>query len=258
MPPLQTVTLKKHAQTAVLTLSHPPVNALSRAMLDELEQLLDDIREDPAIKVAVLRSGMPRFFAAGADIQEIVAIGSAREGRDYATRGKAVLDKIESADKPFLAAVEGVCLGGGCELAMACHLRIAGADAVFGLPEINLGIMPGFGGTQRLPRLAGSAKALEMMLTGATLDAKQALTAGLANRVVEQGTAYDAALTLAQQIQAKSAPAIAAILAAARAGDNAGGFEEETRLFGELCETEDKQEGTNAFLEKRPPRFRDR
>ncbi|MFQ5674211.1 MAG: enoyl-CoA hydratase-related protein [Nitrospinales bacterium] len=258
MPPLKTVTLKKQEQTAILTLDHPPVNAISLAMLDELEQALDNVREDSTVKAAVLRSRKPKFFAAGADIKEIAAIGSAREGREYAARGKAVLDKIETAGKPFLAAVEGVCLGGGCELALACHIRIVGAEAVFGLPEIKLGIMPGFGGTQRLIRLAGPAKALEMMLTGESLDAQQALAAGLANRIVERGAAYDAALELAKRIQDKSAPAIAAILAAVRAPDNAEGFNRETRLFGELCETEDKQEGLSAFLEKRPPRFRDR
>lgn len=257
MPPLKTVALKKQEQTAILTLDHPPANALSRAVLDELEQALDDVREDPTVKVAILRSRKPRFFAAGADIKEIAAIGTSGEGREYAARGKAVLDKIETAVKPFLAVVEGVCLGGGCELAMACHIRIADTGAAFGLPEINLGIMPGFGGTQRLARIAGSAKALEMMLTGETIDAQQALALGLANHIVKQGAAYDTALKLAKWIQGKSAPAIAAILAATRA-PNGEAFDRETRLFGELCETEDKHEGLSAFLEKRPPRFRDR
>lgn len=253
------LSIEQKEHTAILILDHPPVNALSLAVLEELAAALDGAREDKRFKAIILTSASEKFFAAGADIKDIAGIDSSQKGREYAEQGKAVLDKIATASKPFVAVVEGVCLGGGCELAMACHFRIVGAAATFGLPEINLGIMPGFGGTQRLPRLIGSEKALEMMLTGETISSGQAQVLGLVSRVVDQGMALTAALDLAMEIGTKGTSAVAAILSATQNQDDLSWeerMERESRLFGELCETEDKQEGVNAFLEKRPPRFK--
>ncbi|MFQ5715562.1 MAG: enoyl-CoA hydratase-related protein [Nitrospinales bacterium] len=253
------ISIEQKEHTAILTLDNPPVNALSLAVLEELAAALDGAREDNRFKTVLLRSASEKFFAAGADIKDIAEIDSSQKGREYAEQGKNVLDKIETASKPFIAVVEGACLGGGCELAMACHLRIAGAEAAFGLPEINLGIMPGFGGTQRLPKLIGYGNALEMMLTGETIGAGQAQILGLINRVAGKGMALTAALDLAMEIGTKGTLAVAAILSATQNQDDLSWkkrMERESRLFGELCETEDKQEGANAFLEKRPPRFK--
>lgn len=258
-PPITCVAEDDH--TAILTIDHPPANTLSHEVLEELEKVLDQANSDKAFKAVVLTSRSPKFFAAGADIKELAAIQSQKLGREFSERGQGILNKIETARKPFIAAVEGYCLGGGCELALACHLRIAGAEARFGLPEINLGLLPGFGGTQRLPQLVGPARALEMMLTGREVSAEEAYKMGLVNRVVKEGSALETALTLAKQIHSKSAVSIAAILSAAHNRDclpMEKRFQREAEIFGSLFETHDGREGLNAFLEKRVPQFKDR
>ena len=248
-------------RTAILTLDIPPANVLHTSVLNKLQAQIEKIEKDPAVKVVIITSRSEKFFVAGADIKELDAIDSEEGGREYSQRGQEVLNRIENSSKPYIAAVEGFCLGGGCELALACHLRIAGAEAQFALPEINLGLMPGFGGSQRLPRLIGEARALEMILTGKRISAQEAHGMGLTNQVVKKGAALDTALTLAKQIQSKSALSVAAILAAVQNRDCvslAERFEKESREFGKLFPTEDKKEGISAFLEKRVADFKDR
>lgn len=257
MATVKTISYLIDEHTAILTIDNPPANTLNMALLDGLAKHIDHITKNPTIKVVVLTSSWEKFFVAGADIKELAAIDSAQAGKKYSAKGQIVFEKIEHSHKPFIAAVEGYCLGGGCELALACHLRIAGVNAQFGFPEINLGILPGFGGTHRLPHLIGSARALELMLTGNTLTANDAFAIGMVNRVVKHNAALDTALTLAKQIQSKSALAISAILNSSRTASHER-LRKESQAFGNLLQTEDAKEGINAFLEKRVPHFKDR
>jgi enoyl-CoA hydratase len=242
-----------------VVLDHPPANALSRAVLDELDRTLSDLNGSREIG-AIIITGAGKMFAAGADIQEISNIDSSRSGNELAGRGQMVFARIESMDKVVIAAINGLfCLGGGLELAMACHLRIAGDRVRLGLPEVTLGIIPGFGGTQRLPRLVGVAKALELILTGERVRAKEALEIGLVNQVVPDSEVLKRSRTLAKKIAGMGQMAVRAALKAVMddaSRYSAEGFRLETKLFGELCETEDMKEGLRAFLEKRPATFR--
>ncbi len=244
---------------ATVTLNHPPVNALTPELLAELESVLDVLATDDAVK-AVIFTGMDRYFIAGADIRVLAAIPSSREGEEMALRGQAILNKIEAFDKPVIAAINGACLGGGLELAMCCHIRLAAEEARLGQPEINLGIMPGFGGTQRLPRLIGRSKATELILTGDPISAQEAKTLGLVSEVVPAEDLLRQAQGLARKIASKGQVSVRAALRAIRGGaelDLRDGLVSEARLFGMLCDTEDRKEGLTAFLEKRQPRFKD-
>lgn len=248
-------------RVAILTFHHPPVNALNIALLQRLDTLVQEINQNDEIRVVILTSSLPNYFVAGADIKELADITTQSEGEKYAIRGQEIFRRIERAPKPYFAVIEGACLGGGFELALACHLRVASVGAHLGLPEINLGLMPGFGGTQRLARHLSSARALEMMLTGKTITASEARDIGLINHVVKKGVALDTSLNLAKQIQHKGALSVAAILSALRTGEHKSveeGFQKEAEAFGSLLETEDGREGLQAFLEKRAPRFKDR
>lgn len=238
---------------AIITINNPPANALSLSVLDSLSKTVRSINADPGVRAAVIAGGPRKFFTAGADINELAAIDTESKGREYSARGQRVLNEIESAPKVYIAAVEGHCLGGGLELALACHLRVAGSEATFGLPEINLGLMPGFGGTQRLPRLVGTGRALEWMLTGKIIDAEEAKNSGLVNQTVKKGAALETALNLGNQIQAKSSHSAAAILQTALNPDSVSWEEKllnESRAFGALFETREAQEGIKAFLKK--------
>jgi len=241
-------------KTAVLTLTHPPANVLGGSVLGELSDRVRDIETDPAVKAVVIGSGLAKFFAAGADIKELAGIDSAEAGRRFSQAGQRVFDAIERSAKPCIAAIEGYCLGGGCELALACHPRIAGREARMGQPEIGLGLIPGFGGTRRLSRLIGPARTTELLLTGKTLSADEAAAIGLVNQTVKSGAALETALDLAKQIQSKSAPAVAAVLKILRDPS----AEREAEAFGNLFSTHDTREGIRAFLEKRNPEFKDR
>lgn len=245
---------------ALVTLNHPPVNALTPELLTELAGTFDSLAKDDAVKIVIL-TGTGRFFVAGADIRVLASIPSSVEGEAMARRGQTILNKIEAFEKPVIAAINGACLGGGLELAMSCHIRLATEGAKLGQPEINLGIMPGFGGTQRLPRLIGRSKAMELILTGESVSAREAMSLGLVSQVVSGDDLLRQALGLARTMVAKSQVALRASLRAICQGtslDFSDGLALEARLFGELCDTEDRKEGTAAFLEKRQPRFKNR
>lgn len=245
---------------ATVTLNHPPVNALTVPLLSGLESLFDSLAKTEAVKTVVL-TGTGRFFCAGADIRVLVDLHSLREGEEMALRGQAILNKVEAFEKPVIAAINGACLGGGLEVALCCHIRLAADLARFGQPEINLGIMPGFGGTQRLTRVIGRSKATELLLTGDLISAQEAKTLGLVSQVVPLDDLLRQAQGLARKIAAKGQVAVRSVLRAVQQGQELGlrdALALEARLFGALCDTEDKKEGTVAFLEKRQPRFHDR
>ena len=258
MTPADSVSvLVDDSQTAVLTLNNPPANALSVSLLEALGKTVRSLIVNEKIRAVVVVGGSQKFFAAGADIKELCEIDTEAKGREYSEKGQSVFNEIENAPKPYLAAVEGHCLGGGLELALACHLRIAGSEANFGLPEINLGLMPGFGGTVRLARLVGEGRALEWMLTGNNVSAEEAVQSGLVNRMVGKGNALETALNLGKQIAQKSPHSVAAILKTALSADSASWQEKlmrESRAFGALFETDEAKEGLKAFLEKRLPK----
>ncbi len=254
------VTVERRARVAVLTISHPPANALNAAVLEGLDAQVAAAQADPDVKAIIIRGAGDKFFVAGADITELADLDGAAQGQALAQRGQAIFSRIEQGDTPAIAAVNGIALGGGCELAMACHLRLASATAKFGQPEIKLGIIPGYGGTQRLPRLIGETHAMEWTLTGRMVDAAEAAALGLVNRVVPPAELLDTALDLAATIGALGGRAVAAALAAVRvAGDVPleAGLAREAELFGATCATADFREGISAFLEKRPPKFVD-
>jgi enoyl-CoA hydratase/carnithine racemase len=257
----QLIKVNREESVAVITIDHPPVNVLNSQALQEINRTLDELTADPAVKVVIITGAGPNVFIAGADVKEIAAIDAAGKGEELALKGQAVINKIENSKKVFIAAVNGVCLGGGNELAMACHIRISSDRAKFGQPEILLGIIPGFGGTQRLLRLCGQAKAREIILTGDNITAQEALRIGLITKVVPDGEVLKQSLGLAKKIAAKGSRAIELAQEAVTEGAKLSlgeALKLEAKLFGKVCETEDKKEGVKAFLEKRQPKFQDR
>ena len=251
-------------RVATLVIDHPPVNALNKQTLTELDAALDELGANAEVKVIVVTGGGQLAFVAGADINEIGAIVKAQDASGAQAMielGQRVFDKIEGSSKPVIAAINGVCLGGGLELAMACHLRIVGDRARLGQAEINLGIIPGWGGTQRLARIVGPSKATEMILTGDQITAQQALQLRLVNMVVPGDQVIKQAKGLAAKIAGKSAVAISAALAAIGGGldaDLPAGLAKEREQFVRIAGSEDVREGISAFLEKRQPQFKDR
>ncbi|HEY4688768.1 MAG TPA: enoyl-CoA hydratase-related protein [Anaerolineae bacterium] len=251
-------------RVATLVIDHPPVNALNHQALTELSTAIDELLANADVKVIVITGGGQLAFVAGADIGEINEIVKAQDSgaaRAMIELGQKVFNKIESSHKPVIAAINGVCLGGGLELAMACHMRIAGDRARLGQPEINLGIVPGWGGTQRLPRIVGPSKATEIILTGDPITAQQAMQLRLVNMVVPGDQVVRQAKGVAAKIAGKSAVAVSAALAAIGGGldaDLPAGLAKEREQFVRLAGSEDVREGVGAFLEKRPPQFKDR
>jgi len=246
--------LEKRAPLAVITLSRPRVlNALSAATLAELAEAVEDVAADESIRVLIVTGAGPKAFVAGADIAELATLDAAG-GLAYAERGQAVFRRIETLGKPVIAAINGFALGGGCELAMACTLRIASDAARLGQPEVKLGVIAGFGGTQRLPRLVGRGAALKILLTGGIVPAEEALRIGLVDEVVPADALMTRAETLALEIAGNAPLALQRTLAAVDKGLDLSledALAEEARHFGHCCGTEDKAEGTAAFLEKR-------
>jgi enoyl-CoA hydratase len=251
--------LERDGAIAVVTINRPKVlNALNTQTLDELRRVVLELKADSTIRAVVLTGAGEKAFVAGADINEL-AVQTPTSGREHALTGQHVLDLVENLGKPVIAAINGYALGGGCELAMACTLRLAADTAKLGQPEINLGIMPGYAGTQRLSRLVGKAKAMELILTGAPIGASEAERIGLVNRVVPAAELMTAARALAGDL-AKNAPvATSYIITAINKGLEmpfAEGCVYEATLFGLVASTDDMREGTKAFLEKRKPEFK--
>ncbi len=251
-------------KVAVLVIDHPPVNALNEQTLAELGAAIDELNANPDVKVIVITGGGQLAFVAGADIG---LFGKILKEQDLAVAkalielGHGVFNKIENSNKPVIAAINGVCLGGGLELAMSCHMRICGDRVRLGQPEINLGIIPGWGGTQRLPRIVGPAKATEMILTGDQITAQQAMQSRLVNMVVPGGEVMRQARGLAAKIANKSAVGIGASLTAIRSGLDAclpEGLAAEREQLSMVVASEDAREGITAFLEKREAKFQDK
>ena len=233
------------------------LNALNAATLDALHVAFDDAAADPAVRVVVLTGSGPKAFVAGADIAEMSGL-SPVEGRDFSLRGTRMMRRMETMPKPVIAMINGFALGGGLELAMACHLRIAADTAKVGQPEINLGLIPGFGGTQRLLRLAGRAATLELCLLGAPIDAARAHALGIVNRVVPAADLEAETMKIAEQLATSAPLALRGMLDCVNVGGECGieeGLEYESAQFGLIFSTDDMREGTTAFLERRKPGF---
>ena len=251
--------LERDGAVAVLTVNRPKVlNALNTQTLDELRRAILELKRDDAVRVVVLTGAGEKSFVAGADINEL-STQTPTTGREHAIAGQHVLDLVEHLGKPVIAAINGYALGGGCELAMACTIRIAAETAKLGQPEINLGLIPGYAGTQRLARIVGRGRALELLLTGDQITAQEAHRLGLVNRVVPAAQLMAEAKTLASSLAAKAPVAIRYILEAVHKGlempfAQAQIFE--ATLFGLVASTEDMREGTRAFLEKRKAEFK--
>ena len=249
------IVVEKRSPLAIVTLNRPKVlNALNSETISELDSAFADLGADSAIRVVLLRGGGGRAFAAGADIRELEAL-SGEEGRAFALRGQAVFRRIETLGKPVIACIQGFALGGGCELALACTLRLAADDARMGQPEVRLGVIPGYGGSQRLPRLVGRGVGLKLLLSGTIIDAQEALRIGLVDEVVPAADLMARAEALAMEIAASAPLALAEVLKVVDEGLDMPlrlALEREAERFGRLCDTADKVEGTRAFLEKRP------
>jgi enoyl-CoA hydratase len=253
--------LDRDGAVATLTLNRPKVlNALNSHTLDELRRAVLDLKRDEGVRVVIITGAGEKAFVAGADINEL-AVQTPTSGREHALEGQHVFDLIENLGKPVIAAINGYALGGGCELAMACTLRLAADTAKLGQPEITLGIIPGYAGTQRLPRLVGKGKALELILSGASINAVDAERIGLVNRVVPASELMNEARKLAAVLAAQAPIAVQYIIAAVNKGLEmpfAEGSVYEATLFGLVASTEDMREGTRAFLEKRKAEFKGR
>jgi len=241
-----------------ITINRPDkLNALNQTVLNELSSAMDKAYNDIEVKAVIITGTGEKAFVAGADIAEFVAVKD-DEGALLSKKGQDIFSKIENCPKPVIAAVNGFALGGGCELAMACHFRLASSNAKFGQPEVNLGLIPGYGGTQRLTMIVGKGKAMEMMMTGNMISADEAKTLGLVNYVESPENLLPKTKDILNIILTKSPVAISKVIAAVNAfyDKEKNGFDEEANLFGSVFASEDKKEGTAAFLEKRKPAFK--
>ncbi len=243
---------------ALMKINNPPMNALDEQTMLELEFCLHKIQVDDTVKVVVI-TGEGGTFVVGADITKVQNVNTREAGETLTGRAHEIMNLIEFSPKPMIAAINGLCLGGGTELAMACHIRFISDQAQMGLPEIMLGIMPAFGGTQRAVRILGKARAMEIMLSGKFLPAAECDRIGLVNRVIPHAALLEEAMKFAKDLSFKGGVAMGAIIEAVTKGGDMpleDGLRLESRLFGKLAETEDKKEGIAAFLEKRKPSFK--
>jgi enoyl-CoA hydratase/carnithine racemase len=258
---LENVIYDKKGPIATVSLNRPKVmNALNKATINELRAAFEDARDDSAVRGVILTGVGQKAFAAGADIAEI-ANNTAVEAEEATRRGQALTELIENLGKPVIAAVNGFALGGGCELAMACTIRIAAESAKFGQPEVKLGVMPGYGGTQRLPRLVGKGRALKLILSGDIIDAAEAYRIGLVDELVTDAQVIERAEIVLKKIIANAPLSVKYALEAVNKGLEASvaeGLIIEASLFAVCASTDDKKEGTSAFLEKRAPKFQGR
>ncbi|MCS1380741.1 enoyl-CoA hydratase [Lysinibacillus sphaericus] len=242
---------------AIITIARPPANALSRGIIAEVDAVLDAVENDDAVRVLVLH-GEGRFFSAGADIKEFTEVESGDEFTKLAGNGQQVFERVETFSKPVIAAIHGAALGGGLELAMSCHMRFVTESAKLGLPELQLGLIPGFGGTQRLPRYVGVAKAAEMMFTSEPITGAEAVQWGLANRAFTDESLLEETLQVAKKIAKKSPIALKEAIQALQYAKPASfyeGMEAEAKSFGTVFVSADAKEGIQAFIEKREPVF---
>jgi enoyl-CoA hydratase/carnithine racemase len=257
----QNVNVKVEDRIGIVTIDHPPLNTIDGATFDDLEAAVDEVLTDDEVKVIVI-TGSEKSFCAGADVKEFQSVLGTPAFMAKIRNGHRLFSRIETSLKPVIAAVSGrYCLGGGCELALACHIRIAEESVKFGQTEIKLGLIPGWGGTQRLARLVGLGRALEMILSGDHVRASEAYRIGLVNKVVPKGEALQTALNLARRMASLSGLALGKALAAVYEGldmTREGGLANEVMHFSEVAESEDIREGLNAFLEKRRPQFQDK
>lgn len=255
----QNILLEEKENIAIVTLNRPDkLNALNSDTLSELETVFTYLNEKEDIRAIILTGSGDKAFVAGADIAELNTLDMI-QGKEFAEKGQAVFNLIENMNKPVIAAVNGFALGGGCELALACHFRLASDNAKFGQPEVNLGIIPGYGGTQRLPRVIGTGRAIEYTLTGYYIDANEAHKIGLVNHIFPLQELMHKTVEIAEKIAAKPHHAIRLALKAINASNDLGlhkGLNFEASLFAIACGTEDFKEGTSAFLEKRKPNFK--
>jgi enoyl-CoA hydratase len=255
----ENLTFDRDGAVVVVTINRPKVlNALNSETIDELRRAVLEVKHDGLVRAAIITGAGEKSFVAGADINEL-SVNSPAQGKEHALRGQHVFDLIENLGKPVIAAINGYALGGGCELAMACTVRLASETARLGQPEINLGIIPGYAGTQRLSRLVGKGVALDLLLTGRQITAQEALQIGLVSRVVPPADLMTEAKRLATELAAKAPIAVQYIIEAVNRGleqpfDTAEFLE--ATLFGLVASTKDMREGTAAFLEKRKPEFR--
>ncbi|MFZ3588390.1 enoyl-CoA hydratase [Bacillus sp. DJP31] len=243
---------------AIITLNRAPANALSSHVLKELSFVLNELEQSDDVRVLLLH-GEGRFFSAGADIKEFTTVPNGEEFEKLSTYGQDLFERMESFPKPIIAAIHGAALGGGLELAMGCHMRIVSENAKLGLPELQLGLIPGFAGTQRLTRFVGAPKAAEMLLTSDPISGTEAVTLGLANFAVSEELLLEESLKLAKKIAKKSPVSMKAaieLLNYSKAGAFFEGVKREATLFGEVFTSEDGQEGIAAFIEKREPIFK--
>lgn len=257
----ETILFEKDRSIASVTINRPEkLNALNRKAKSELRAVFSRLKDDEDVRVVVLMGAGEKSFVAGTDIQELSELDQ-EKGKEFSAGGQELLNLIENLGKPVIAAVNGYALGGGCELALACHLRIASENAKFGQPEVNLGVIPGYGGTQRLARLVGNGRAMELILTGNQVDSQEALRIGLVNMVVPLAELRKAAKELAHSIASKPQIAVRLAIKAVNMTEETNltdGQELEATLFGLCCATEDFREGVTAFLEKRKPSFHHR
>ena len=257
----QNLRIEKKDNIAIVKINRPDkMNALNSQTMSEIKSAFTELKSDSGTFVVIITGSGEKAFVAGADIAELHKL-DVITGKTFAENGQDIFNLIENLDKPVIAAVNGFALGGGCELALACHIRVASENAKFGQPEVNLGIIPGYGGTQRLTRLINSGRAMEYILTGDMIDANEALRLGLVNKVYPQAELMNKTLEMAGKIVAKGQQAIRLSVKAVNIVDEVSGKEGlnyEASLFSLACGTEDFKEGTKAFLEKRKPDFRNK
>ncbi|WP_144463161.1 enoyl-CoA hydratase [Siminovitchia fortis] len=254
---MEFLSVSKENNAAFIKMERPPANALSTAVIRELDRQLDELENDKDVR-AILLFGEGRFFSAGADIKEFTEVPNGEAFTELAADGQRVFEKIESFPKPVIAAIHGAALGGGLELAMACHIRLVSDNAKLGLPELQLGLIPGFGGTQRLPRYVGAAKAAEMLFTSKPLTGKEAVQWGLANQSYPEEDLLNEAKEMVLSIAKKSPASLKAAIELLQYGKDGRFYEGvklEAKKFGEVFTTKDGQEGIRAFIEKREPNF---
>jgi enoyl-CoA hydratase len=243
-------------RVSILTINRPDkLNALNSDVLKELDNAIQMIQQNDQTGVLIITGAGEKAFVAGADIKELNTL-TKQQGENLSASGQAVFDQIESSSKPVIALINGYALGGGAELAMACHIRVAVEQALIGLPEVSLGLIPGYGGTQRLPNLVGKSKAMEMVLTGQPVKADEAYRIGLINHVEPASDALAFTVKLAEKMLNNGPLALKKAIEAINSVYSGNNFAKEAALFGQLCDTNDFREGTNAFLEKRNADFK--